>query len=178
VHPLVLIPSTLSFTLGRGSVAFGPSDRHPVSEGGRLSMGADQTEAFDQAAIRRRERPERPDRATDKPVIDVWGGPGRMSRESFRELWDFREVLSAFVTRQVKVRYKQAAIGIGWVVLQPLLAAAIFAVFLGHLSNVSSEGVPYLLFALTGTAGWSFFSSALSTASDSLVRDQGLLRKL
>jgi lipopolysaccharide transport system permease protein len=113
-----------------------------------------------------------------KPVLEVTGGPGGLTRESFRELWLYREVLSAFVVRQVKVKYKQAAIGIGWVVVQPLLAAALFALFLGRLSHVSSEGAPYLLFALAGTAGWTFFSSGFTSASESLIRDQGLLRKV
>jgi ABC-type polysaccharide/polyol phosphate export permease len=118
------------------------------------------------------------DSTVEKPVLEVTGGRGGVTRESFRELWLFREVLSAFAVRQIKVKYKQAAIGIGWVVLQPVLAAALFAVFLGRLSGVSSEGAPYLLFALAGTAGWSFFSSGFTAASESLVRDQGLLRKV
>jgi lipopolysaccharide transport system permease protein len=114
----------------------------------------------------------------NKPILEVTGGPGGITRESFRELWLYREVLSAFVVRQVKVKYKQAAIGVGWVVVQPVLAAALFALFLGRLSGVSSEDAPYLLFALAGTAGWSFFSSGFTSASESLIRDQGLLRKV
>jgi lipopolysaccharide transport system permease protein len=113
-----------------------------------------------------------------KPVLEVVGGPGRISREGLRELWIYREVFSAFVQRTVKVKYKQALIGLGWVVVQPLLAAVLFAVFLGRLSKVPSEGVPYLLFAVAGTAAWNFVSSAVSAASDSLVREQGLLRKV
>jgi homopolymeric O-antigen transport system permease protein len=117
-------------------------------------------------------------RSADVPVLEVVGGPGRLSRESVRELWQFREVLWAFVLRQVKVRYKQAAVGIGWAVIQPVLAALVFALFLGRYSNVSSEGVPYLLFALAGMVGWSYFSSATASASESLVTNQALLRKI
>jgi lipopolysaccharide transport system permease protein len=116
--------------------------------------------------------------ADEKPILEVTGGPGRVTRDSFRELWLYREVLGAFVVRLVKVKYKQAAIGVGWVVIQPVLAAALFALFIGRLSGVSSEGAPYLLFALAGTAGWSFFSSGFTSASESLIRDQGLLRKV
>jgi lipopolysaccharide transport system permease protein len=114
----------------------------------------------------------------EKALLVVEGGPGRVSRESLRELWHFREVLYAFVARQVKVRYKQAAIGIGWSVMQPVLSAALFAVFLGRFAHVSSDGVPYLLFALAGTAAWTYFSAAAGSAMDSLVTDQVLLRKV
>ena len=113
-----------------------------------------------------------------KPVLDVEGGPGGVSREALRELWVFREVLWAFAVRQVKVKYKQAAIGVGWAVLQPVAAAALFAVFLGRVANVSSEGVPYILFALSGTVVWMYFSGSASSASESLVTDSALLRKV
>jgi lipopolysaccharide transport system permease protein len=114
----------------------------------------------------------------EQQVLEVVGGHGRLSREALRELWDFREVFWAFVLRQVKVRYKQAAIGVAWAILQPVLAAGVFALFLGRYSNVSSEGVPYILFALAGLVGWSYFSSATTTASESLVTNQNLLRKI
>ena len=114
----------------------------------------------------------------DAPILEIVGGHGRLSRRSLREFWQFREVFWAFVVRQVKVRYKQAAIGIGWAVLQPVLAALVFALFLGRYSNLSSEGLPYLLFALAGMVAWTYFSSATATASESLVTNQALLRKI
>jgi lipopolysaccharide transport system permease protein len=114
----------------------------------------------------------------EKPVLDVTGGRGRLSRESLRELWIFREVLWAFAVRQVKVKYKQAAVGIGWAVLQPVVSAALFALFLGRFAGVASEGVPYLLFALAGMVPWMYFSSAGGSAMESLIADQALLRKV
>lgn len=141
-------------------------------------VGADEATKLEEPRTNGPERFAPRSTVEEKPVLEVTGGPGGVTRESFRELWLYREVLSAFVVRQVKVKYKQAAIGIGWVVLQPVLAAALFAVFLGRLSGISSEGAPYLLFALAGTAGWTFFSSGFTSASESLVRDQGLLRKV
>jgi ABC-type polysaccharide/polyol phosphate export permease len=113
-----------------------------------------------------------------KPVLEILGGRGRLTRDSFRELWQFREVQLAFVARQLKVRYKQAVVGAGWVIVQPLLAAAIFAVFLGGYADVSSEGVPYFLFALAGMAVWGYFTSAVGTGAESLVSNQNLLRKI
>jgi lipopolysaccharide transport system permease protein len=114
----------------------------------------------------------------DVPVLVVSGGRGRLSTETLRENWEFREVFRSFVIRRVKVKYKQATVGIGWAVLQPMLAAAIFAVFFGHLAHVPSDGLPYLLFALAGTVVWSYFSSAAGLAMESLVLDQGLLKKV
>ena len=112
------------------------------------------------------------------PVLEVVGGPGRLSRDSLTELWRFREVLWAFVLRQVKVKYKQAAVGVGWAVIQPVLAALVFALFLFRYGSIPSEGVPALLFTLAGMAGWSYFSSATALASESLVTNQALLRKI
>jgi lipopolysaccharide transport system permease protein len=119
-----------------------------------------------------------PSAITQKPVLDIEGGPGRISRDSLRELWVFREVLWAFAVRQVKVKYKQAAIGVGWAVIQPIAAAGLFALFLGRFANVASEGVPYLLFALSGTVIWTYFSGSAASAAESLVTDSALLRKV
>jgi lipopolysaccharide transport system permease protein len=118
------------------------------------------------------------DDASEKPILDVEGGPGRISRDALRELWVFREVLWAFAVRQVKVKYKQAAIGVGWAVVQPIAAAGIFALFLGRFANLTSEGAPYLLFALCGTVVWTYFSGSASSAAESLVTDSALLRKV
>ena len=111
-------------------------------------------------------------------MVEILGGPGRLTRDSFRELWSFREVQLAFVARQLRVRYKQAVVGAGWVVLQPLIAAAIFALFLGNYVGIESEGLPYLLFALAGTVAWGYFSGAANTGAESLVANQSLLRKI
>jgi lipopolysaccharide transport system permease protein len=111
-------------------------------------------------------------------MLEVVGGLGRLSRDSLRELWHYRDVMSAFAVRQVKVRYKQAVIGVGWAIVQPVAAAVVFALFLGHLSRLSSEGAPYLLFVLAGMVAWTYFSNATGQAIDSLVANQSLLRKV
>jgi homopolymeric O-antigen transport system permease protein len=102
----------------------------------------------------------------------------RLSLDNLAELWAYREVFFAFTVRHFKVRYKQAAIGVGWSLLQPLLAAALFAVFLGHLVHLPGEGVPYFLFALAGLVLWTFFATALNSAADSLLRDASMVRKV
>jgi homopolymeric O-antigen transport system permease protein len=114
----------------------------------------------------------------EKPLVEIEGGHGRLTWSSLRELSQFRDVLEAFVARSIKARYKQATIGAGWAILQPLLAAALFALFLGRYARLSSGGQPYLLFALAGMTAWTFFSGATSTASESLVVNQSLLRKV
>jgi lipopolysaccharide transport system permease protein len=110
--------------------------------------------------------------------MEILGGPGRLSRTSLTELYAFREVLGAFVARQVKVKYKQAAVGIGWAVIQPVASAALFTIFFGRLVHVASEGAPYLLFALAGMVIWTYFAGAVGGAMESLIADQGLLRKV
>jgi homopolymeric O-antigen transport system permease protein len=116
--------------------------------------------------------------AVPAPVLTITGGRGRLTVDSLRELWHFREVLWAFTVRTVKVKYKQAAVGVGWAVIQPALAAAIFALFFGRLNHLTSEGVPYLVFALAGMVCWTYFSGSASTAMSSLVDNSVLLRKI
>lgn len=113
-----------------------------------------------------------------KRLVESRGGPGGVTRDSLAEVWRYREVLVAFAVRYVKVRYKQAAVGIGWAFVQPMAAAAIFAIFLGHFANVASEGVPYVIFSLAGMAAWTYFSNASTTGSESLVYHEALLRKV
>lgn len=113
-----------------------------------------------------------------KPELVVEGGPGRASIAALRELWQFRDVLTAFAVRHVKVKYKQAVVGIGWAVVQPVVAALLFALFLGHFAHIGSEGAPYILFALAGTVCWTSFSTAAASSVESLVADQMLLRKV
>jgi len=117
-------------------------------------------------------------RPDHKPVVEVVGGRGRLTFAGLQELWHFREVLWAFSVRAVKVRYKQAAVGVGWAVLQPVIAAAIFALFLGRYTKVESEGVPYLLFALAGMVAWTYFSNATLNGANALVENESMLRKL
>lgn len=115
---------------------------------------------------------------SDVPVLEIRGGRGRLTADTLRELWLFRGVLAAFAVREVKVRYKQAAFGVGWAVLQPVIAAGIFAIFLGRYVGVESEGVPYLLFALAGMVAWTYFSNASLNGSQALVANESMLRKL
>src|SRR5262245_1358082 len=94
-----------------------------------------------------------------------------------KELWRHRELLWFLAVRDIKVRYKQTALGVAWAVLQPLLTMAIFTIFFGVLAKVPSDGVPYSLFALVGLLPWQLFAYALTQSSQSLVTEQRLISK-
>ena len=95
-----------------------------------------------------------------------------------REAWRFRELLWMLALRDLKLRYKQTALGVAWVVLQPLLAAGIFAFVFGRVADLPSEGVPYFLFAYAGLLAWSFFQTALTQVSVSMTANAPLVSKV
>jgi len=97
---------------------------------------------------------------------------------NLRELWRYRDLLAILVERDIRLRYKQTALGVVWVVLQPLIAAAIFATVFGRLVKIPSEGQPYLLFVFCGLTAWTYFSQALQRASNSLVSNSQLVSKI
>jgi len=95
-----------------------------------------------------------------------------------RELWVYRELIYFLTWRDIKVRYKQTAIGVAWAVLQPLAMMAVFTLFFGRMAKIPSEGVPYPVFVLAGLVPWQLFSRALSESSGSLVTDQRLITRV
>lgn len=95
-----------------------------------------------------------------------------------RQLWTYRELFYFLVWRDVKVRYKQSALGVAWAVLQPLLTMTIFTVFFGRLAGVPSDGVPYPLFAFAGLLPWTFFSSGVTNGGNSLISNSNLITKV
>lgn len=97
---------------------------------------------------------------------------------NLRELWQYRDLLIILASRDVKLRYKQTALGIAWVILQPLLAALIFAVIFGYFAKLPSDGSPYLLFVFCGMLPWNLFSGALQRAGNSLVGNSALISKV
>ena len=94
------------------------------------------------------------------------------------ELWEYRELLYFLTWREVKVRYKQTALGAAWAVIQPLFTMLIFSLFFGKLAKVPSDGIPYPLFCLAGLVPWTFFANGLSQASNSLVTSSNLISKV
>ncbi len=94
------------------------------------------------------------------------------------EIWSYRELLYFLTWRDVKVRYKQTAIGAGWAVLQPFLTMVVFSIIFGRLVGVPSEGVPYPVFAYAALLPWTFFATAVNRSGTSLVNDANLISKV
>ena len=94
------------------------------------------------------------------------------------EIWAYRELLYFLVWRDVKVRYKQTALGAAWAVLQPFLTMVIFSLFFGRLAQIPSDGVPYPIFAYAALVPWTFFANGITLSSQSLVASANLLTKV
>lgn len=101
-----------------------------------------------------------------------WGSLG------LRELWAHRELVYFLTWRDLKVRYKQTALGASWAILQPLLTMAVFSLFFGRLGKMPSDGLPYPLFAFVALVPWTFFANGVALASNSLVHNGNLLTKV
>jgi lipopolysaccharide transport system permease protein len=104
--------------------------------------------------------------------------PSRWAPLNLRELWEFRDLLTRFVVRDLKLRYRQTALGVIWVVLQPLLAAGAFAFVFGKIARLDSEGVPYFVFAYVGMLAWNLFNGVLTRMSGALVGNAALVSKI
>jgi lipopolysaccharide transport system permease protein len=95
-----------------------------------------------------------------------------------RELWQYRELFFFFTWRDIKVRYKQAVLGILWAILQPLSMMLMFTLVFGRGLGVASDGLPYSIFAFSGLMMWTFFSTSLQNAASSMVSNQGIISKI
>jgi lipopolysaccharide transport system permease protein len=94
------------------------------------------------------------------------------------ELWEYRELLYFFVWRDVKIRYKQTAIGAAWAVLQPFLTMLVFSLFFGRLAKLPANGLPYPIFFYCALLPWSYFATALQNATNIIVEQQRLITKI
>ncbi len=94
------------------------------------------------------------------------------------EIWKFRELIVILAMRDIKVRYKQTALGIAWSVIQPLFLMIIFSLLFGRLAKIPSDGVPYPVFVFSGLLVWNFFSTGVSSCSNSLVGSSAMISKV
>jgi lipopolysaccharide transport system permease protein len=99
-------------------------------------------------------------------------------RLDLRAVWEYRELLYFLIWRDVKVRYKQTAIGATWAILSPLLTVLIFAAIFGYLAQMPSDGLPYILFACAGFLPWTYFAQAIARSGVSLVGNANLITKV
>jgi lipopolysaccharide transport system permease protein len=114
---------------------------------------------------------------TAVPVLRLEPSRGWVSL-NLGELWTYRELLYFLAWREIKVRYKQTALGAAWAIIQPFFTMLIFSLFFGRLAGIPSEGVPYPIFSLTGLVPWTFFANGLTQSSNSLVGSSNLINKV
>jgi len=103
---------------------------------------------------------------------------GVLGMEGVSELWRYRELFYFLAWRDVKVRYKQTALGVAWAIVQPLMTMMVFSLLFGKLGNMPSDGMPYPLFYFGALLPWTYFSATLTTAGNSLVANAALVTKV
>jgi lipopolysaccharide transport system permease protein len=131
-------------------------------------------------------QPEPTDRAfSSLQTIDLPAEPlvtirpsGRWAAFNLRDLWSYRELLYFLIWRDVKVRYKQTALGVAWAIIQPLFTMLVFTLFFGRLAGIPSDNIPYPLFAYAGLLPWTFFANAITNSGNSLVGSANLITKV
>jgi ABC-type polysaccharide/polyol phosphate export permease len=121
------------------------------------------------AAVRREE--------VSAPFVENRAG-GAPLGDRIREVWDRRELALVLAGREVTARYRQAAFGIAWAVIQPVAAAILFTAVFGRLADVPSDGLPYAIFVFAGLVAWTYFSSSVGEASEILVDNNDLVTKV
>jgi lipopolysaccharide transport system permease protein len=97
---------------------------------------------------------------------------------NFQEFWAYRDLFYFLVWRDIKTRYAQSVLGIGWAIIQPLFSMVVFTVVFGNMAKISSDGVPYAVFSFAALVPWTYFSGALTSAGGSLVTARGIITKV
>lgn len=116
---------------------------------------------------------------TDRHAAWVESGPQRQrALLDLGELWQYRNLVALLALRDLQVRYKQAAFGVAWAVVQPVIGTLTLVVLFHRLAHLSTAGVPYVPFTLAGFAGWTYFSATVASMTTSLVRDNALVTKV
>jgi lipopolysaccharide transport system permease protein len=111
------------------------------------------------------------------PTLRIAPSSGWVSLK-LNELWEYRELLYFLIWRDIKVRYKQTALGATWAIIQPFFTMVVFSLFFGHLAKMPSDGIPYPIFSFAALVPWSFFANGLSQSSNSLVGSANLITKV
>lgn|SRR5262245_53672922 len=123
--------------------------------------------------------PEAIDECVDEslPLVRLEASSGWVSLK-LREVFEYRELLYFLTWRDIKVRYKQTALGAAWAIIQPVFTMVVFSLFFGRLAKVPSDGIPYPIFSFAALVPWTFFANGLSQSSNSLVGSANLIRKV
>ena len=115
--------------------------------------------------------------ASERPLITI-EPTTKWWHLDIQELWANRELLKVLCERDIKVRYKQTVLGFAWALLQPLMMMIVFSVFFGHFAKIPSDGLPYPIFVYAGLLPWTFFSTAVTNSSQSLVNSSHVISKV
>ena len=97
---------------------------------------------------------------------------------NFDELWNYKDLFYFLIWRDIKTRYAQSILGIGWAIIQPVFSMIVFTIVFGNLARINSDGVPYAIFSFTALVPWTYFSGALSSSSGSLLSASGMMTKV
>ncbi len=116
--------------------------------------------------------------ALPEPPLTVVEAQSGWALPNLTELWRYRELLFFLALRDVKVRYKQTVLGVGWAVVQPLATMAVFALFLGNMAGISTGVEHYSLFVFAGMVAWTFFGNTVTAAAGSVVANEKLVTKI
>src|ERR1700694_1442880 len=119
----------------------------------------------------------RPSPSAALPTLRIAPSTGWVSLK-LNELWEYRELLYFLIWRDIKVRYKQTALGATWAIIQPFFTMVVFSLFFGRLAKVPSDGIPYPIFSFAALVPWTFFANGLSQSSNSLVGSGALITKV
>lgn len=140
-------------------------------------LPSDMTTSTTAPALKSTPPPSSTDSLPDEPLVTIESNSTWNSLD-LRDLWAHRELLYFLIMRDTKVRYKQSVLGVFWVILQPLMMTVIFTIFLGYLTRVPTNGIPYPLLVYVGLLPWTFFSGAVNSSGNSLVGNANLITKV
>lgn len=115
--------------------------------------------------------------ARDPNIVEIRPSRGLFDLD-LKGVWAYRELLFVLIWRDLQVLYKQAALGAGWAIIQPVFAVTIFTIVFGNFANMPSDGIPYPVFAFAAVLPWTYFAEAVRRSSTSLVNDSELVRKV
>jgi lipopolysaccharide transport system permease protein len=115
--------------------------------------------------------------APQEPLVKIRPAT-RMPSINLGELWGYRELCYFFIWRDIKVRYKQTALGVIWAILEPFVTMVVFSIFFGRLAGIPSEGIPYPIWSYTALVPWALFSNGVNKSSNSLVGGANLIKKV
>ena len=117
----------------------------------------------------------KPNVSTEPRVIDA---KTRWGLVDLRDLWYYRDLLYFLIWRDIKVRYAQSVLGVGWAVIQPVFLMIVFTLVFGRLARLDSDGAPYAIFSYVALVPWTYFSNALTDSTTSLVQNSALITKV